>query len=98
MRSRYCAFVRCLDAYLLGTWAPETRPPAIDFRQPCVWLGLAIKRAYATSPDEAFVEFVARYKVDGRAVRLHELSRFNRRGAHWFYVDGVFPSAAAAQR
>ena len=34
------------------------------------------------------VEFVARYRVAGRAVRLHETSRFVREGGRWFYVDG----------
>ncbi len=41
------------------------------------------------------VEFVARYRVDGRAHRLREVSRFVREaapdGARWFYLDGSFP-------
>ena len=41
------------------------------------------------------VEFVARYKVNGRAHRLHEVSRFVREagegGMRWFYLDGSFP-------
>jgi SEC-C motif-containing protein len=39
-------------------------------------------------PDRAVVEFVARYKVGGRAHRLHEVGRFVREGEQWFYVDG----------
>jgi SEC-C motif-containing protein len=34
------------------------------------------------------VEFVARYRLAGRAVRLHERSRFVLEGGRWFYVDG----------
>ena len=34
------------------------------------------------------VEFVARYKVDGRAHRLDEISRFVREAGQWFYIDG----------
>jgi SEC-C motif domain protein len=34
------------------------------------------------------VEFVARYKVNGRAHRLHEISRFVREAGKWLYVDG----------
>jgi len=34
------------------------------------------------------VEFVARYRVGGRAVRLHERSRFVREAGRWLYVDG----------
>jgi SEC-C motif domain protein len=41
--------------------------------------------------DEATVEFVARYKIGGRAHRLHEISRFVREQGRWFYVDGSFP-------
>ena len=41
--------------------------------------------------DHASVEFVARYKVKGRAHRLHEVSRFVREGGRWFYLDGSFP-------
>ncbi|MFX8184013.1 YchJ family metal-binding protein [Acinetobacter baumannii] len=45
------------------------------------------------------MEFVARYKVGGRAHRLHETSRFVRLDAsgaesaegRWLYVDGTFP-------
>ena len=44
----------------------------------------------ATSGDASFatVEFVARYKIAGRAFRLHETSRFVREGGQWFYLDG----------
>jgi len=34
------------------------------------------------------VEFVARYKVGGRAFRLHETSRFTREDGRWYYIDG----------
>ena len=36
----------------------------------------------------AEVEFVARYKVQGKAYRLHEKSRVVREQSRWFYVDG----------
>jgi SEC-C motif-containing protein len=38
--------------------------------------------------NRAIVEFIARYKIDGRAYRLHENSRFVREDGCWFYVDG----------
>lgn len=34
------------------------------------------------------VEFIARYKIAGRAYRLHETSRFVRENGRWFYLDG----------
>jgi SEC-C motif-containing protein len=90
MRSRYSAYVLCLDDYLLATWHPDRRPARID--RPALgapkWLGLEVIRHEEGAADHAIVEFVARYKVWGRARRLHETSRFRRAGGRWFYVDG----------
>lgn len=91
MRSRYVAYVLQLDDYLKLTWHGSTRPADVAVEQGLKWLGLTVKRAWSDSADEAFVEFVARYKVGGgRAERLHEVSRFVREDGRWFYVDGVF--------
>ena len=38
--------------------------------------------------SEIVVEFVARFRVGGKAVRQHERSRFVREDGRWFYVDG----------
>jgi len=38
--------------------------------------------------DSAEVEFVARFRLGGKATRLHERSRFVREQGCWFYVDG----------
>jgi SEC-C motif domain protein len=90
MRSRYAAYVLRLEDYLLATWAPETRPKSLDLASepPPKWLGLEIKQCRQTGPDSGTVEFVARYRIAGRAHRLHETSRFVRRDQRWFYVDG----------
>jgi SEC-C motif-containing protein len=34
------------------------------------------------------VEYVARYKVDGKGHRLHEVSRFLKSEGRWYYRDG----------
>lgn len=92
MRSRYTAFVLERADYLQATWHPSTRPAALDFEPGTKWLGLAVRRHRPTGEDRAEVEFVARYRVGGRAVRLHETSRFLREGGRWFYVDGdIYP-------
>jgi SEC-C motif domain protein len=52
---------------------------------------LSASASDAAAGDEATVEFVARYKIGGRAHRLHEISRFVREQGQWFYVDGSFP-------
>ena len=93
MRSRYVAYVRGRRDYLLRTWHPSTRPPMLDLEggEPVRWLGLQVRRVEAGSADDrhGIVEFVARYKVGGRAHRLHETSRFVREEGRWFYVDAV---------
>ena len=88
MRSRYTAFVRAREPYLLATWHASTRPADVAMDPQCQWLGLAIKDCVQTTPHQAEVEFVARYKVQGRAVRMHERSRFVQEQGRWFYVDG----------
>ncbi|MDP4030345.1 MAG: YchJ family metal-binding protein [Gallionella sp.] len=91
MRSRYSAYVLKLEAYLLATWHPDTRPAALDLAADnAKWLGLEVKNHTQESPDRATVEFVARYKIGGRAHRLHEVSNFVREEGRWFYVDGEF--------
>ncbi|HEX5539727.1 MAG TPA: YchJ family protein, partial [Methylophilaceae bacterium] len=92
MRSRYTAYVLNLEDYLLRTWHADTRPVSLDFDQgvPTRWLGLEILRCASTGENTAIVEFVARYKVNGKAGKLHELSRFIKMGQNWYYVDGEY--------
>jgi SEC-C motif-containing protein len=90
MRSRYTAYTLCNDVYLRATWHPSTCPKVERITEDGVkWLGLEIKN-HAASDDEASVEFVARYRIDGRAQRLHETSRFLREDGRWLYLDGRF--------
>ena len=88
MRSRYSAFVLERASYLLATWHARTRPTSLDFDPSARWLGLEVSAHVSTGPDAAEVEFVARMRVAGKAVRLHERSRFVHEGGRWFYVDG----------
>ncbi len=91
MRSRYTAYTLLREDYLLATWHPSTRPAQLGLANepPTKWLGLEMKRHEEQDEHHATVEFVARYKVNGRAHRLHELSRFVREAGQWFYVDGA---------
>lgn len=90
MRSRYTAYVLQDGDYLKDTWAPEHRPSQLTFNQNQNWLGLKIKgtRSGGQNDDTGIVEFVARYKIDGRGHRLHEISQFRRDNGKWIYVAG----------
>ena len=82
MRSRYTAFVREDVDYLLHTCEAGVR-----------WLGLEVRDVHVADACHAEVEFVARSRLQGRASRLHERSRFVRepdaQGVwRWSYVDG----------
>ncbi|WP_277189300.1 YchJ family protein [Caballeronia sp. BR00000012568055] len=90
MRSRYTAYVLGNTPYLRSTWAEETCPPDLDASDTTTrWLGLDIKRHTVVDINNEEVEFIARYKVDGRAHRLHEASRFRRNSiGNWIYIDG----------
>ena len=104
MRSRYTAFALRNEAYLRATWWPDTLPEeAITAEDDVKWIGLKIvghghagDAVNADNADEATVEFIARFKVGGRAHKLHEVSRFARQAdaagtPRWYYVDGTFP-------
>ncbi|KNH08765.1 UPF0225 protein YchJ [Candidatus Burkholderia brachyanthoides] len=80
MRSRYTAYVLGNTAYLRATWDPATCPPDLDASDTSTrWLSLEIKRHTLIDADHEEVEFVARYKVDGRAHRLREASPLQKK-------------------
>lgn len=89
MRARYSAFAKGDAAYLLRTWAPETRPTALGDLWDRAWIGLTIEEHGLDGPDAAFVRFTARYRIGGRKGALRERSRFRREDGAWLYVDGV---------
>lgn len=99
MRSRYSAYARLtnnpgLADYLLETWHPDTRPVDLEMDTPLRWLGLQIKHSHTIDPNNAIVEFVARYKsiehLGGKAQRLHEISHFVRIDGRWYYHHGDY--------
>jgi SEC-C motif-containing protein len=89
MRSRYSAYALGLIDYLLATWHVSTAPGELELA-PTKWLELEVRDAQMVG-DAGLVEFVARYRVDGRGQRLHEISRFVRQDGRWFYIDGQMP-------
>jgi SEC-C motif-containing protein len=92
MRSRYTAFALLDEDYLRYSWHPDYCPKTIYLDEQVRWLGLKIVNTVAGGIDDESgeVEFVARSKVNGKASRLHENSRFSRFEKRWVYLDGKF--------
>ncbi len=95
MRSRYTAYVVKNTDYLLTTWHPSTRPPAIDPATIPCWTHLNVMREEEGDADQALVEFSARASSGGRVLVLHEISRFVRENDRWYYIDGEISEAPA---
>lgn len=94
MRSRYSAYVMQNVDYLIATWHPKTLPKKLnDEIAHAKWIDLTIiaESIDSKDPNQGFVEFVAIYRnQQGRAQKMHELSRFTKQNEHWFYMDGEF--------
>jgi SEC-C motif domain protein len=90
MRSRYSAFALGLAPYLRATWAPATRPAALDLDGDLRWRRLQIVDTARGGPDDGtgVVEFRAAFRGPEGAGVLHERSRFARSAGRWVYVDG----------
>jgi SEC-C motif domain protein len=88
MRSRFAAFAFGDAAYLLRTWHPTTRPPALEFDGDRKWTRLEIVYVVAGSPFDSsgVVEFRAHYRSAGVARSQHERSMFVREDGQWFYL------------
>lgn len=96
MRSRYTAYARGDVAHLARTLAAEHRAgfDAADVSagmSGTEWLGLEILDTVdgGAADSTGIVEFVARFRAQGRQNALQERSRFRREAdQNWVYVDG----------
>jgi SEC-C motif domain protein len=89
MRSRYSAFVLEKAGYLISTWHVSQRPANLDFESGVQWLGLLVQNHTVVDATQSEVTFVARQRDrTGRAIRLHERSRFVSENGCWYYVNG----------
>ena len=87
MRSRYTAHVIQNEQYLLDSWHSSTRPESIDVNTSEQWIRLKI-----INSEENNVEFIATYRLQGKAYKMHENSRFIFEDGKWFYADGEIKS------
>jgi SEC-C motif-containing protein len=92
MRSRYTAYALNNDAYILATWHSSTRPVSLHDKNqlPVKWVELKVLNSSqpAENDNRAIVEFTARFKVGGKAERMHEISEFKKEAGKWYYLQG----------
>jgi SEC-C motif domain protein len=90
MRARYAAYALDLLDYVFRTWHPRTRPDDLAPTPGLTWTGLEVLGSVEGGPadDTGTVEFRARFRGPEGEQVLHEVSRFERRGGRWVYVDG----------
>jgi len=96
MRSRYSAFAQGNIDYLEQTLRPDTRhdfsrADAEEWSRSAEWTGLEIKSTEKgrEGDGEGWVEFIARFRTNGKDLIHHETSRFERVDGRWYYVDGI---------
>lgn len=82
MRSRYTAYTLLNNEYLRKTWHSTTRPQEITLDSATQWLRLKIIHS-----EYDQIEFVATYRLKGRAYKLHENSQFIFEDQQWFYLN-----------
>jgi SEC-C motif-containing protein len=100
MRSRYSAFVRHEIDYLMYTLSPARkkdidRKGVEEWSNNTAWTGLQIVSTELGGPgdDKGQVEFIAKFKEEGKEQEHHELATFVKLNGEWFFEDGKTPSA-----
>ncbi len=91
MRSRYSAFARGDERYLLNSWHPVTRPERVELNAEISWRRLDIVRTERGGllDKEGVVEFIAHYRENGIAAQQREVSRFLKTDHQWYYLDAA---------
>lgn len=93
MRSRYSAYSQANIAYIEKTMKGEAlkgfdAKEAKKWAKQASWLGLSVIKAPIALGNTGFVEFIARYALNGKAQAIHEVSEFHFEGDRWYYVRG----------
>ncbi|MCX6989645.1 MAG: YchJ family metal-binding protein [Chlamydiae bacterium] len=93
MRSRYTAFTKADTEYLEKTMKGKPlegfdAKATKAWAESVTWLGLTVVKTRHPGKDLGTVEFIARFKENGTACAIHELSTFQKIQGRWFYVEG----------
>lgn len=105
MRSRYTAHAYKEYDYIFDTTLPSKREESdrkgtAAWSKKLEWQRLEIREVEKGGPDDATgtVEFVARYRKNGKAFDHHEVAEFIREDDRWYFKDGKPPQAVQAVR
>lgn len=90
MKARYSAFVLCKEAFILNSWAFETRPEQLLLNDRTRWISLEITGSdpVSTGTSSASVSFIAKYLEENKVYTVQERSTFIKRSNCWYYLDG----------
>jgi len=95
MRSRYTAYavkeIKHLGASLRAADREQFDPAsAKEWAESAEWTGLDVVSTErgGLGDEDGFVEFKARYTVNGQEQEHHERARFTREKGHWVFVEG----------
>jgi SEC-C motif-containing protein len=95
MRSRYSAYAKGEIDYIISTHEVKEddidRAATEEWSKKAEWKGLEIRATEAggESDAEGMVEFVAKYRQEGKDLTHHERSRFRKTDGQWKYVEGA---------
>ncbi len=92
MRSRYSAYVVGELNHVADTHAPEVRDDfnrseAERLARHCIFEGIEIRKVTETA-ERAQIDFVLRFKRDGKDMIQVELAEFRRVDGRWLYAGG----------
>jgi SEC-C motif-containing protein len=92
MRARFTAFVTgdidFLERTMAGAALEDYDRHAVEKAMAGVEGQGVEVRAASSDGDEASVEYIARFKSNGKPIAHHERASFQRRDGVWLYVDG----------
>lgn len=105
MRSRYTAHATKSFDYLFSTTLPdsrqeEDRKSTAAWSKRLEWQSLSIRNVEkgGAEDDTGLVEFVARYRKNGKAFDHHEIAEFVRQDGKWYFKDGKPPQPVQVVR
>lgn len=105
MRARYTAYARANIDYLKTSMHPKGRhefdaATTRQWAENSEWLGFEVlaRNGGGASDDTGTIEFIARYRQEGRELVHHEVAEFVKEDGTWFFTDGKVVGAEPIRR